>query len=95
VRAGVRKPPRKEPAGRWDRAATICFRAWLARRGRAGDYDIEIGIRQVIAFIEAHGSSRFEAAWEQGVERVINRAGFRRLDDQGGSRLLGSRASSV
>jgi hypothetical protein len=37
----------------------------------------------VIAFIEAHGSSRFEAAWEQGVERVINRAGFRRLDDQG------------
>jgi putative DNA primase/helicase len=65
-----------------DRAAAICFHAWLARRGSAGDHDIETGICQVIAFIEAHGSSRFEAAWEQGAERVINRAGFRRLDDQ-------------
>ena len=34
-------------------------------------------------FVEAHGSSRFEAVWEQGAERVINRAGFRRRDGQG------------
>ena len=34
-------------------------------------------------FVEAHGSSRFEALWEQGAERVINRAGFRRRDGQG------------
>jgi putative DNA primase/helicase len=64
-----------------DRAAEACFRAWLKRRGSAGDHDIEVGIRQVIAFIEAHGSSRFEAAWQDGAERVINRAGFRRRDD--------------
>ena len=47
-----------------DRAAATCFRAWLERRGSAGDHDIETGIRQVIAYVEAHGSSRFEAAWE-------------------------------
>jgi hypothetical protein len=46
-----------------DRAAASCFRAWLERRGSAGDHDIEAGIRQVIAYIEAHGSSRFEGAW--------------------------------
>ncbi len=64
-----------------DRAAAACFRAWLERRGSAGDHDIEVGIRQVIAFIEAHGSSRFEPAWQDCAERVINRAGFRRRDD--------------
>jgi putative DNA primase/helicase len=71
-------------------AAAVCFRAWLARRGTAGDQEIEAGIRQVRAFIEAHGSSRFEAAWETDaananslsdrsvVDRTVNRVGFRR-----------------
>jgi putative DNA primase/helicase len=64
-----------------DRAAAACFCAWLERRGSTGDHDIESGIRQVAAFIEAHGNSRFEAAWEDSPERVINRVGFRRCDD--------------
>ena len=64
-----------------DCSAAACFCAWLERRGSAGDHDIEAGIRQVIAFIEAHGSSRFEAAWQEHAERVINRAGFRRRQD--------------
>jgi putative DNA primase/helicase len=64
-----------------DRAAAACFFSWLERRGSAGDHDIESGIRQVIAFIEAHGSSRFEQAWQENSERVINRVGFRRRDD--------------
>jgi uncharacterized protein (DUF927 family) len=64
-----------------DRSAAACLCAWLERRGSAGDHDIEAGIRQVIAFIEAHGSSRFEAAWQEHAERVINRAGFRRRQD--------------
>jgi putative DNA primase/helicase len=66
-----------------DRAAAACFHAWLEKRGSAGDHDIETGISHVIAYIETHGSSRFEAAWENGVERVINRAGFRRRDAEG------------
>jgi len=66
-----------------DRAAAMCFRAWLDRRGTAGDHDIEAGIRQVIAYIEAHGNSRFEAAWDEGAERVLNRVGFRRCGSDG------------
>lgn len=62
-------------------AAAVCFRAWLNRRGSIGDHEIEAGIRQVIAYIEAHGSSRFEAAWQDGAERIINRSGFRRRED--------------
>ena len=64
-----------------DRAAGICFGAWLDRRGTAGDQEIEAGIRQVIAFLEAHGASRFEAVGES--DRAINRAGFRRKTSDG------------
>jgi len=69
-----------------DRAAAICFKAWLGERSGAGDHEIEAGIRQVVAFIEQHGASRFEDAWADRSEgdrpeRVINRVGFRRNDD--------------
>jgi uncharacterized protein (DUF927 family) len=64
-----------------DRAAGICFRAWLGRRGTAGDREVEAGIRQVIAFLEAHGTSRFEIVGQP--DRVINRAGFRRSTKDG------------
>jgi uncharacterized protein (DUF927 family) len=63
--------------GEAERAAEKCFRTWLDRRGSTGDQEIEAGIRQVRAFIEAYGDSRFFAAWEDA-ERVANRAGFRR-----------------
>ena len=52
------------PEGEAERAAAICFQAWLSRRGGAGNREIDAGIAQVRAFIEAHGSSRFEPAWE-------------------------------
>jgi uncharacterized protein (DUF927 family) len=68
------------PGGESTRAAVTCFRDWLGQRGTSGDHDIEVGIRQVIAFIEAHGASRFETVWEENSERVINRAGFRKRD---------------
>jgi putative DNA primase/helicase len=67
-----------------DGAAAACFRAWLDRRGTAGDHDVEAGIHQVIAYIEAHGSSRFDPAWDDKAERVVvNRTGFRRRDESG------------
>jgi putative DNA primase/helicase len=79
-----------------DRAAATCFRAWLAKRGSTGDQEVAAGIRQVKAFIEAHGSSRFEAPWEASPnpqdeagssfaskpERISNRVGFRRRGEQ-------------
>ena len=55
-----------------ERAAGICFRAWLERRGSAEDQEIESGIRQVIRYLEEHGSSRFEPAWENGGEPLPN-----------------------
>src|SRR5262249_37459421 len=69
-----------------EKAAARCFDDWLARRGGVGNRELEHGIRQVVAFIEAHGSSRFEAAWEssQYPERIVNRAGFRKRNDAEG-----------
>ena len=78
-------------------AAARCFKDWLAARGDSGPEEISEGIRQVRAFIELHGTSRFEEAWPQDtrkkaeitpetelvIRRTINRAGFRRLEHEG------------
>jgi putative DNA primase/helicase len=64
------------------RAAANCFNCWLAERGGAGAAEDTDAVRQIRAFIEAHGTSRFE---EIGGEiaaapdlRTTNRVGFRR-----------------
>jgi putative DNA primase/helicase len=67
-------------------AAAICFRAWLDRRGGAGAMETDDAIAQVRAFIEQHGASRFEPIGEHTPEydhKIINRAGFKRKDEQG------------
>lgn len=69
----------------WERGVAIlamqrCFRDWLASRGTAGASENLAGVRQVTAFLELHGESRF-AFWGQGSDYargVPNRAGFRR-----------------
>ena len=69
-----------------DTAAGICFKAWLAKRGGAGAMEFETGLAQIRHFLEAHGNSRFQAfgKGDEGDEtRVIDRAGFRRKDDDG------------
>ena len=45
--------------------------------------EFETGIAQIRHFLEAHGSSRFQTIGEGDETRVINRAGFRRKDDDG------------
>jgi len=78
-------------AGEAERAAAKCFDAWLERRGTVGEQEVENGIRQVRAYLEAHGSSRFEAAWEtdadpyrsRATERTANRVGFRKRSAEG------------
>jgi uncharacterized protein (DUF927 family) len=69
-------------------AAETLFQSWLPSRGTAGAGDIEAAIRQVRAFIEQHGASRFQDATpktdHQGnpiQEKVINRAGFKHIDE--------------
>lgn len=74
------------PDGEASRAAAACFTAWIKARGGKGPAEVTEGIAQVRAFLEAHGMSRFEPAWEtdaagQPLEsRTINRVGFRRKD---------------
>jgi len=65
------------PEGEAARAAVKCFQAWLAKRGTIGDHDLEAGIRQVIAYLERHGSSRFED-WDYEGTTAPNRVGFRK-----------------
>ena len=67
------------------RASQRCFTDWLGSRGTAGNSDVRAGIRQVRAFLAAHGASRFpfirgsshhDDAGE--AQLVRDRAGFRR-----------------
>lgn len=65
-------------------AAKRCFLEWLAKRGTTGSSDVESGFRQVRAFIEANGNSRFqplkpEPAHESSADSIYrDRVGFRR-----------------
>jgi putative DNA primase/helicase len=74
-------------AGDAEAAARTCFQSWVTERG-VGNQELERAIDGVIAFIEAHGQSRFEdvspssgsddALWDNNNERVVfNRAGYR------------------
>ncbi|WP_191059150.1 DUF927 domain-containing protein [Geminicoccus harenae] len=70
------------PKGHAAKAAARCFQDWLVDRGGTDPYEIKAGLAQVRAFLEAHGTSRFEPAWETPNERpIINRVGFRKLED--------------
>jgi putative DNA primase/helicase len=66
-------------------AAETVFKAWFDNRSGRGGSDAERAISQIRAFIEAHGSSRFEmltahdASLDTG--KIINRAGFKKLND--------------
>lgn len=85
-------------------AALVCFQAWLEARGGIEPAEVRDAVDQVRLFIELHGMSRFEPAWQNQTEaeqrefqaehgtdgpahrpdvRIINRVGFRRLDDDG------------
>jgi uncharacterized protein (DUF927 family) len=55
--------------------------SWLAgREGDGGQTDAENAIRQVRAFLEAHGQSRFQNVDSTSgfEEKIVNRAGFKR-----------------
>ncbi len=77
------------PQGEAHRAAQVCFRAWLQSRGGAGSAEQSDLLKQVSAFFELHGESRF-TPWERAergddhMPRTSNRAGFVRGRDGGG-----------
>jgi putative DNA primase/helicase len=72
-----------------DEAIRACqrgFRDWLAQRGTVGSSEKHNAIRQVRAFLELHGSSRFaEIQTGESYNRSIhNQAGYRRFKEGAG-----------
>lgn len=66
-------------------AAIVLFRGWLENRKTSGSSDAENAVRQVRAFLEAHGASRFQRIGKTNLtsgepefeQTVSNRAGFK------------------
>lgn len=73
--------------GEASQAAAICFKAWLAQRGGAGNQEQAAMLSQVRQFFELHGEARF-TDWDrpasdtsQHAPKTVNRAGYRRHYD--------------
>lgn len=66
------------------------FAEWIEARGGTGSYDVAAAVKQVLAFIDRHGASRFQdidtrrtSDYELAHGFVANRAGFKKKDDNG------------
>jgi uncharacterized protein (DUF927 family) len=84
------------PEGEATRAASTCFKAWLVARGGAGAGEDHAAIKQIRAFLELHGTSRFavisqhkhkmggEVAVTEELrdDFTINRVGWRRFNER-------------
>ena len=82
-------------AGDAREAAKVCFNAWLKERDGSGSADLERGVRQVEAFIQAYGPSRFQPLKEDynrfgdAVRQHVNdRAGYWTDGDEGREYLI-------
>lgn len=69
-------------------AASKCFASWLAGFGGAHNREQRAILDQVLGFIEAHGTSRFEGMKSGHDVRIPNRVGFFRTNGQGERELL-------
>ncbi len=83
------------PEGEASKAAARCFNDWLAARGGIEPAEDREAVATVRRFIEAHGTSRFEAMWEVAGdqpeserEKVVNRVGFRRRARDGSTEYV-------
>lgn len=61
------------PAGAAADAAGTCFRAWLMERGTAGAAEDAQAVRQLRAFVAAHGSARFDV-WAEPAQSEAQQA---------------------
>lgn len=71
-----------------DKAARKCFDAWLQAFGGTGNREERGILSQVRAFFEAHAASRFEDIHATNEPRIINRAGFYRIGENGEREFL-------
>ncbi len=75
-------------AGAAIEAAQQCFESCLKLRGTTGESDTAKGVHNVIAFLEKHGSSRFEDLGSGAAQRIYHRAGFVRKTKYGHEYLI-------
>ncbi len=81
------------PAGAAMQQAGTCFDAWLNHRGGEGNQEERAMLMQVRGFLEMHGEARF-SDWRRSVSkdthanRVMNRAGWRRLVERENGRVV-------
>ena len=76
--------------GEAERAARVCFDAWLASRGHAGNGEEVAMLRHVVAFLEKNGDALFtwtHRAMDDHKASTPLRAGFKRMLDEDGSPL--------
>ena len=73
-------------AGEATRAASTCFRIWVAERGGSGPSEARRAVEQVRSFLERFGDSRFELAGmavkkegDPGHRVVLDRVGYRQM----------------
>lgn len=70
--------------GQATKAVMICLDNWLANYGRGGEHEQRQIIEHIKAFIEQHGSSRFQPCYRNTrldlEERTPNRVGYRNTD---------------
>ncbi len=71
------------PKGAAKQAAAQCFKDWLEDFGSNGNREDRAILSQVRAFFESHGASRFDNTREPNNERIHNRAGFYKTDNEG------------
>jgi putative DNA primase/helicase len=64
--------------GEATRAAAACFKSWQEIFGSSGDREERQLLDQVRLFLEANGSSRFEAMGSDNEQRISSRCGFYR-----------------
>jgi uncharacterized protein (DUF927 family) len=76
------------PEGEASAAAGKCLASWLANFGGTGAREDRTLLAQVKAFLEAHGSSRFEKIDGDESQRIPNRAGFYRANTDGAREYL-------
>lgn len=70
-------------------AAVRCFNDWLVNFGGTGNHEERSILAHVRAFIESHGSSRFESMTpDNNRERIVNRVGYFKDTNQGRQYLV-------
>jgi putative DNA primase/helicase len=79
-------------AGEAIEAVERCFAEWVKGRGTMGSSDVEAAIRRLRVLIQTSGASRFQRlnppCKQAEPERVNNRAGFKRVSDDGETEYL-------